>query len=144
MHVYDSWRHQEPTHWRERSLHWHAYSWRGDGKRLGDNAARRSAAESIAPFAHRDWLLKTDHLVRAAPCTPEDAVRWLREQFDGCAPAMRPAQQRSFVPYEDRFGRALYELRCGNDLSWGFWLDNASYQAMSLIALDSRSCLPHS
>ena len=31
-------------------------------------------------------------------------------------------RQRTFIPDEFRFGLALYELRCGNDLSWGFWL----------------------
>ena len=138
---YDAWRHSEPTVWRERSLHWHAYSWRGDGKRLGDNAARRATTADIVPFALRDWLMKSARLIRAAPATPEEALRWLREQFDACAPVMCPVQQRTFIPDEFRFGLALYELRCGNDLSWGFWLTNASYQSMSLIAVgDSTTC----
>jgi hypothetical protein len=140
---YDSWRHSEPTTWSERSLHWHAYSWRGDGKRLGDNAARRSASESIVPFALKDWLLKPAHLIRAAPTTPESALSWLREQYDDCAPAMQPVQQRLFIPDDDRFGLALYELRCGNDLSWGFWLNNASFQAISLITVDTGTCTVH-
>ncbi len=57
---------------------------------------------------------------------------------------MCPVQQRTFIPDEFRFGLALYELRCGNALSWGFWLTNASYQAMSLIAVgDSTTCVCH-
>ncbi|WP_093775090.1 hypothetical protein [Streptomyces sp. yr375] len=133
----------QPVVWRERSLHWHAYSWRGDGKRLGDSAARRSAAEDIVPFALKDWLLKPARLVRAAPTTPEEALHWLREQFGLCAPAMQPVSQRSFVSDADRFGRALYELRCGNDLSWGFWLTNGLFQALSPITVDAQACPAH-
>jgi hypothetical protein len=95
------------------------------------------------PFALRDWLLNPPHLIRAAPTTPEEALRRLREQFDDCAPSMHPVQQCSFIPDEDRFGLARYELRCGNDLSWGFWLSNGSYQAMSLITVESRVCSLH-
>lgn len=141
--VYDAWRHSEPAVWRERCLHRQAYLWRGDGKRLGDSAARRSATEDIVPFALRDRLLKPARLVRAVPTTPEGALRRLSEQFDSCASAMHPVQQRTFIPDETRFGLALYELRCGNDLSWGFWLTNGSYQAMSLITVDSRACSLH-
>ncbi|QNP72108.1 hypothetical protein IAG44_23615 [Streptomyces roseirectus] len=140
---YDSWRTSHPTHWEVRGLHWHAYSWRGDGKRLGDAAARRSAAEDIVPFASRDWLLKDARLIRASPGTPEEALTWLREHFDAIAPTMRPARQRTFLRDEVRFGTALYTLRCGTDLSWGFWLANGSYQALSLIAVDSRQCPLH-
>jgi hypothetical protein len=138
---YDAWQYSEPTAWRERSLHWHAYSWRGDGKRLGDNAARRATTSDVVPFALRDWLMKSARLIRAAPATPEEALRWLRQQFDDCASSMCPAQQRTSLSDEFRFGLALYELRCANDLSWGFWLTNASFQAMSLIAVaDSPAC----
>jgi len=141
---YDSWRTSRPTHWEVRGLHWHAYSWRGDGKRLGDAAARRSAAEDIVPFALRDWLLKDARLIRTAPFTPEEALIWLREHFDGIADLMRPARQRTYLCDEVRFGTALYTLRCGTDLSWGFWLAHGSYQALSLIAVTFRECPLHS
>ena len=140
---YDSWRTSRPAHWEVRGLHWHAYSWRGDGKRLNDAAARRSAAEDIVPFALRDWLLKDARLIRAAPGTPEEALTWLREHFDAVAGMMRPARQRTYLSDEVRFGTALYTLRCGTDVSWGFWLANGSYQALSLIAVASRQCPLH-
>ncbi|KPI17787.1 hypothetical protein OK074_8118 [Actinobacteria bacterium OK074] len=138
--AYDAWRHHEPTAWRDRHLHWHAYSWRGDANRLHDNVARRSAAESIVPFTLKDWLSKSDSLIRLAPTSPEEALAWLRKQFDDCAPLMSPTRQRDFTSTDTRFGLALYQLRCGNDLSWGFWLTNRAYQALSLITVDSRTC----
>jgi hypothetical protein len=49
----------EPTVWRERGLHYHAYSWRGDGKSMQDNeTGRHDPATELPPVLIREWLRK--------------------------------------------------------------------------------------
>lgn len=111
-------------------LHWHCHSSRMDGQEYGDEPARQDLSTEYAPKLLRDWLRKPARTIRHVAATPEDGVRWLRSWWE---PVRDQSGEAHVVPDEVRFGRALYDLRCGNDLCWGFWLGGAVHLHLALV-----------
>ncbi|GAA2119684.1 hypothetical protein [Actinomadura alba] len=119
--------------WTHLGYHWHCYSWTGDGRMIANDAARRDPATELPPTVIREWLGKADRIIRKSPRTPDDAVAWLRREYERAVPQL--GAQALDIPDEMRFGRALHDLQCGNDISWGFWLTGgSSYVSMAVVA----------
>ncbi|NYI07171.1 hypothetical protein [Allostreptomyces psammosilenae] len=141
---HEVWRTARPTRWRELGLHWHAYSWRGDGMELviAEDSRRMPAVRGndLPPFVVKEWLDKPDRLIRAVLWTPEGGAQWLGKEFRAVADEMRPAEQRAFVSDERRFGMAEYELACGNDVVWGFWLGERTFLTLAVVGTTSAGC----
>jgi hypothetical protein len=121
-----------PSRWKAEGLHWHAYSWRGTGSDWGNDSMRSNDSSEITPTATRAWLRKNPRLIRATFTTPQDAVEWLREQWE-------PAARDALTPLPDwantdfRFRLATYDLAAGNDVSWAMWIKGQSVVSMSVI-----------
>jgi hypothetical protein len=138
---YEYWRDESRDDWRRLGLHWHAYASRMDGSAYADEAARRDLVTDLAPQSVRDWLRKPAQSLRQVATTPEDAVSWLRQQWE---PIKAQAGQEAVrIPEETRFALALYELRCGNDLCWGFWLGASVHLHLALVGT-ADDCHPRS
>lgn len=121
--------------WRERGLHWHCYTWRGSGKDWADDQARNSASAEVTPSMVRDWLKKPSKLIRATHSIPEDAVTWLRQVW---TPVTQEALNESSIDWEFRYKVALYDLRAGNDLSWGMWTRGPSMMSVGIVGTAER------
>lgn len=134
---YDAyWRDATRDDWRQEQLHWHCHLSRMDGAVYGDEPARRDSATEYAPKVIRDWLHKPAHTIRATPATPEEAIQWLRQQWDAIKPL---PGEINWIPEETRLGIALYDLRCGNDVCWGFWLGSSAHLHLAIVGTN-RAC----
>lgn len=137
---YDAILASEPTTWRDRGVHYHAYSWRGDGKALQDNEQARADLAAEAPPMHvRDWLGKPQRLMRAAPLTPEDAAAWLRTEYQLIAAQL----QGTAVGVEERMRTKLHDLRCGNDTVIAEWLRGGQMAYLVVLSVPASECDRH-
>jgi hypothetical protein len=138
---HDYWRAHEPVVWTERKLHWHCYGWRGSAESWNDPVARRSESSDIAPFVVRLWLERPARMIRAVAATPEEGVTWLRGQWAQYGHEM-VADRPEWIPDKTRFGIAVYDLRCGNDICWGFWLSGGGVVSIAVVGL-AAPCHQH-
>jgi hypothetical protein len=116
---HDFWRRDIPGVWRERGLHWHCFTWQGPRPR---DAERRDTRASVPPIVIRQWLEKPVTMMSATARTPEEAARWLDTQPQPSAPG-------------DAVRRALYELRVGNDVVWGFWSSSQAFVCVAVVSV---------
>lgn len=131
---HEYWRDQTRDDWQKRGLHWHCYACRMDGNAYSDDPARRDLSSELAPREIRDWLRKPARAIRQTPMTPENAVAWLRNQWE---PIKEQAgQEATAISDETRFGTVLYNLRCGNDVCWGFWLSASTHLHLAIVGTD--------
>lgn len=134
---YDAyWRDESRDDWRRRGLHWHCHASRMDAGAYEDEQARRDPGSDLAPLVVRDWLRKPSRTIRHAPATPEDAVSWLRGQWERIKG--QAGREATAISDETRFGTALYDLRCGNDLCWGFWLSSSVHMHLAVVGTSQR------
>ena len=133
------WR-QDRDDWKQRRLHWHCYSATVDGSSWGADKVRRDRGSDLPPLIVREWLVKAVK-PKQSPTTPEEAVAWLRREFDRHAGQMAGSQATD-IPEEIRWGTALYDLRCGSDLSWGFWLTGGA-RIVSMAVVGIADCPIH-
>ncbi|MGH3241013.1 MAG: hypothetical protein ACRDNL_11590 [Spirillospora sp.] len=127
----------EPTVWNEKGLHWHAYSWRGNGKDWADDKLRHDDQADITPSMVRAWLKKNPRLVRATFATPEDAAAWSMEQWTRArAEALTPVPD--WYTDESQAARTLYDLRVGADLAKGLWVKGPSMVSWSVVGTADR------
>ena len=123
---------QEPTVWRELGLHWHAYSWRGDGRTWADDAQRGSDTADVTPTAVRDWLKRPGRQIRGTFATPEEAAAWVVENWTRArAEALTPVPE--WVDEAEQAAAVLYTLRCGNDISRGVWVRGQSMFSFAMV-----------
>lgn len=127
---YEYWR-EGREDWKDLWLHWHCHAVRMDGNSYGDEAARRSPDSELAPKVIRQWLNKPAHTIRDVSRSPEDALRWLRGQWEAVEGQI--GEEAEAIPEETRFGMALYDLRCGSDVCWGFWLNASTHFHIAII-----------
>lgn len=134
---HDFWRDESRDDWKRLGLHWHCHAWRGDADAYGDETARRDLSTDLPPTIIRDWLGKPPRTVRHRARTPEDAIAWLRAQWEPIKGQV--GELATAIPDETRFGLALYDLRCGNDVCWVYWLGTSSLLHLAVVAT-SRGC----
>lgn len=132
---YDAVMARRPVIWQERRLHWHCYTWRGSGAQWADDSARHNDASDITPSIIRDWLKKSDRLIRSVYHNPDDAVQWLQEQWEKVRnEALTPIPD--WYSDESRLQFAAHDLCSGNDISWGLWIKGPSMVSMSIVGTD--------
>ncbi|MCP2343057.1 hypothetical protein [Actinomadura rupiterrae] len=134
---YDYWK-REPDRWKETGVHWHCHVWRASGEQYRNDAQRRDPGCEQAPLVVQEWLRKPARLVDHVVRTPDEGVAWLAKQWDG----LKANVSGALEPADDvRLGRALYELRLGQGVVWGFWtLDASHYIGLYLVATASLTC----
>ncbi|GII94346.1 hypothetical protein [Sinosporangium siamense] len=120
-------------------MHWHAYSWTGQGRDRENDALRRPSrdaaahaaftAAAIAPNRTCDWLLKRSSQIKATFHEPDRAVAWLGEQWDVVAPML--------MHFHDHRARRLalaeVDLPGGVDVQWGDWLTGGRFASVAVI-----------
>lgn len=122
---------QTPTVWRDRGLHWHAYSWRGTGREWADDAQRGSHSADVTPTAVRDWLKRPSRQIRATHATPDDAAAWVLENWTRARnEALNPVPEWA---EDERLAATLYTLRCGNDVSNALWVRGPSIVSWTVV-----------
>ncbi|WP_344903887.1 hypothetical protein [Actinomadura meridiana] len=123
---------KEPTVWREKGLHWHCYSWRGNGKDWGDDKLRHDDQADITPSMVRGWLRKNPRLIRLTCSTPEEAAAWSMQEWTRArAEALTPVPD--WITDESQERMALHDLRSGNDLAKGLWVKGPSMVSWGII-----------
>lgn len=133
---------KEPSTWRERGLHFHCYMWRGAGTSLMKDAERRDPASDLPPERTREWLRKPRRLQLATPPDPETATAWLLERFEAAAPDIKGSYPGGDDPgFRRRL--ALYQLRSGADITWGFWLRGSQFLHLTVLAIAAADCPGH-
>lgn len=137
---YDTILASQPTTWRDRGLHYHCFSWRGDGKSMLDSEqARQDLSSEMPPTRVRDWLRKPARMLRTATTTPDDAAAWLRQEYEQVLPQLAG----NVVGVEERSRLQLYSLRCGNDTVVLEWLRGGTMIYLAVLAVSLQECDRH-
>lgn len=131
------WQDMSRQDWRDRRLHWHCYSWRGDGASLTSDGPRRDMTTDLPPIVTHDWLNKPARCIRLAPLNPDEAVAWLAAEWEPVVGP--PISQPSAELQQVRCGRAHYDLRVGNSVTWTVWVNPSTFFHLSVIPTD-RNC----
>lgn len=128
---FEYWRDETRQDWQRLGLHWHCHAWRGDADDYGDEQARRDPSTELPPQIIKQWLDKPARTIRRTVTTPEEAIAWLRAQWEPIRGQIGP--EATAIPEETRFGTALYDLRTGNDVCWGFWLGASTHLHLAIV-----------
>jgi hypothetical protein len=138
---YEFWRDESRADWKRRGLHFHCHAWRGDARDYDDEAARQDLTSDLPPVIIRDWLRKPARTIKHVAGTPEDAVTWLRAEWEQVKSQV--GQEAEGVPDDVRFGLARYDLSCGNDVCLGFWLGSSAYLHLAIVGTSANCHAPH-
>ncbi|MGI5165864.1 hypothetical protein ACQEU3_16035 [Spirillospora sp. CA-253888] len=63
-------------------------------------------------------------------------MTWMRSQWEPVKSQIGP--EADAISDDTRFGQALYDLRCGNDLCWGFWLNKTTHLHLAVVGTSQR------
>lgn len=135
---YDAYWRRPRDDWRDRGLHWHCYTSRMDGATFGNDLVREDPNTDAAPKIVRDWLRKPARTLQHVATTPDDAVEWLRGQWESIKPSAGEAA--TAIDPETLFGRALYDLSCGTDICWGYWISGGSTHVQMAVVGVADTC----
>lgn len=135
---YEFWKDESRVDWQRLGIHWHCHAWRGDSKDYGDEAARRDPTTELPPKVLKEWLQKPPRSIRQTAKVPEKAISWLRGEWDAIKGQVLN-QDAGPMTEETRFGMALYDLRCGNDVCWGFWLGASAGSYLHLAVVGTST-----
>ncbi|GAA0952570.1 hypothetical protein [Nonomuraea longicatena] len=118
-------------------MHWHAYSWFGDGTELARESERRPASPDfpispLPPMRTGDWLLKPGWRIAATFDDTREAVAWMADQY---APLRPPTD---VIPLETRTTDAHDLLPRGVDVQWGEWLGGDRFLTVGVICCPNR------
>jgi hypothetical protein len=121
-------------------MHWHAYTWMGNGAERAHEAERRPewpdfASSLLPPMRTGDWLAKPAGRIAATFEALAGAVDWLAAQYQAArASLMHPEG----VPLAVRFDTARDLLPRGVDVQWGEWLLGGRFATMGVICCPNR------
>ena len=133
----------QPTTWQDRGLHYHCFSWRGDGQAMQANETARNDPSSEAPPGRvRDWLAKPARLLRGAYQTPDDAAAWLRAEYEPLVPQIWGDIGQA-ITVDELMRMKVYDLRCGTDVVIVRWLRGGSLAHLAVLAVSPRECDRH-
>jgi hypothetical protein len=118
-------------------MHWHAYTWNGNGTELAREAERRPTspdftASPLPPMRTGEWLAKPAHRIAATFEDPSKAVEWMVAEY---APARPPTDM---IPLECRTKDARDLLPRGVDVQWGEWLTAGRFLTIGMICCPNR------
>ena len=113
--------------------HWHCYAWTGSGADWANDNQRREPSSSLPPTAVRAWLNKPRTMLRHIAYTPDEALTWLREQFEPLAERTLYPELQTQRDIEFRYQLVLADLMCGNDVMWGEWVKGPSISTLAVV-----------
>lgn len=121
-------------------MHWHAYTWIGNGADLKHEAERRTTSTDFAtsplpPMRTGDWLAKPRTRIAETFDDVDKAVHWMATEYS----AVRDAQPRpDSLPLASRTALAADLLPRGVDVQWGEWLQGGRFITIGMICCPNR------
>ncbi|GAA4924654.1 hypothetical protein HD597_011324 [Nonomuraea thailandensis] len=123
-------------------MHWHAYTWTGNGEDRGREAERRSTSPDfltshLPPMRTGDWLAKPASRI-AATYEQQDldaALEWMAAQYEQARGSFVLPEG---VPLEDRLRNARGLLPAGVDVQWGEWLLAGRFVTIGMICCPNK------
>lgn len=98
-------------------MHWHAYTWAGNGAERGNEATRRPTSPRLT---FHDLLLATE---------------WMATQYALFKGTLLHAER---IRLNDRLSYATDLLPRGVDVQWGDWLTGGRFATVGMICCPSR------
>ncbi|MGW4032802.1 hypothetical protein ACWEFL_26460 [Streptomyces sp. NPDC004838] len=153
-------------------MHIHGYLWTGPRERfddeglrrppypdppptaaVGDTAAQRLVdryREAVAEFPVTDlppietahWLIKRPALIKDTWQEPKNAADWLGRRLAECAPRFASAHDRDTTRLAVLVSSASERLAWGGDVSHGFYLGQAQFLSLALVACSPNRAEP--
>ncbi|WP_113700590.1 hypothetical protein [Nonomuraea lactucae] len=121
-------------------MHWHAYTWIGNGEELEREGERRPdspefAGSHLPPMRTGDWLARPASRIAAGFEEPGQAVEWLRTQYGRVRRAFLHPDR---VGLRARLDSAADELPRGVDVQWGEWLTGGRFVTIGVVCCPNR------
>ncbi|MER6947044.1 hypothetical protein ABT294_23705 [Nonomuraea sp. NPDC000554] len=121
-------------------MHWHAYTWTGDGEEQERQDERRLdspefLSSPLPPMRTGDWLAKPSSRIVATFDEVEPAVGWLAAQYAKLSAAL---PHPNGVGLRTRLENASEVLPRGVDVQWGEWLSGGRFTAVAMICCPNR------
>ncbi|GAA0934427.1 hypothetical protein [Nonomuraea longicatena] len=118
-------------------MHWHAYTWLGNGTELAREHERRPTspdfpASPLPPMRTGDWLLKPANRMARTFGDTDAAAGWMGDQY---APVQPPTDK---IPLNARINLASDLLPRGVDAQWGEWLAAGRFITVGVICCPNR------
>ncbi|MFI6296171.1 hypothetical protein ACIBEJ_31570 [Nonomuraea sp. NPDC050790] len=113
------------------ALHWHGYTWNGNGQDLAREAERRPTSPDfissvLPPMRTGEWLAKPASRIAETFDDVTKAAEWMRSQY-------APAAAHDPIPMRDRLDQAHDLLPRGVDVQWGSWLPGGRFLTVGMI-----------
>ncbi|WP_343950218.1 hypothetical protein [Nonomuraea longicatena] len=118
-------------------LHWHGYTWTGNGAELARESERRPTSPDfptslLPPMRTGDWLLKPAKRIAETFHDATKAVEWMVNQYEPFRPPT------DVIPLESRTTDAHNLLPRGVDVQWGEWLGGVRFLTIGVICCPNR------
>ncbi|GAA0942223.1 hypothetical protein [Nonomuraea longicatena] len=118
-------------------MHWHAYTWNGNGQDLARESERRPTSPDfptspLPPMRTGDWLLKPLQIIAETFNDEAQAVAWMEQTYI----PHRTASDK--IPLEARALLAGDLLPRGVDVQWGVWLTGGRFLTVGVICCPNR------
>ncbi|MFI9553410.1 hypothetical protein [Nonomuraea endophytica] len=117
-------------------LHWHAYTWNGNGQELQREAERRPTSpdffsSTLPPMRTGEWLAKPASRIAETFEDTDKAVEWMRSEY-------APASVHDQIPLSLRLDQAYDLLPRGVDVEWSIWLPGGRFVKIGMICCPNR------
>lgn len=121
-------------------MHWHAYTWTGNGADRAREAERRPGSADfttslLPPMRTGDWLAKPRSRVAGTFDSVAKAVDWMAVEF---------GLVDELLLHPDRIGLA-WRVQCaadvlprGVDVQWGEWLQGGRFVSVAMVCCPNR------
>ncbi|MEV3983594.1 hypothetical protein [Nonomuraea sp. NPDC049758] len=118
-------------------MHWHAYTWFGNGQDLKHEAERRPTSpdfptSALPPMRTGDWLIKPRSRIAETFADAVKAGEWMAAAYA----AQRPDSDR--IPVVERLVTSVDLLPRGVDVQWGEWLPGGRFITIGVICCPNR------
>jgi hypothetical protein len=118
-------------------LHWHAYTWLGNGQELARESERRPTSpdfptSALPPMRTGDWLLKPAQRIAGTFEDVTEAVAWMERTYIPHRPA------GDAIPLDARLLLANDLLPRGVDVQWGVWLTGGRFITIGAVGCPNR------
>lgn len=118
-------------------MHWHAYTWLGNGADLAREAERRPTSPDfvtsvLPPMRTGEWLAKPAARIAETFDDAVKAVEWMSQTY------ARHRDAGDKIPLECREALAADLLPRGVDVQWGSWLSGGRFITVGMVCCPNR------